>query len=78
VRGDQRRPVGDRGRAKTWLGSALAIGDFNADGAIDLAIGSTRGALDVLYGSPDGLRVSGSLTNVRREVGRSRGRYGTP
>lgn len=51
------------------LGSALASGDFDADGFADLAAGvpgenvfaiSNGGAVNVLYGSADGLTGSGS------------------
>jgi FG-GAP repeat protein len=51
------------------FGSALAVGDFNADGFADLAAGAPRdqvgivpaaGAVVVLYGSPVGLRQAGS------------------
>jgi hypothetical protein len=51
------------------FGSALAGGDFNADGFDDLAIGAPgesvgnipgAGAVTVLYGSPSGLRGNGS------------------
>ena len=51
------------------FGAALATGDFNCDGAADLAIGAPGeegvdglpiGAVSVLYGSPDGLTSAGN------------------
>ena len=51
------------------FGSALAVGDFDNDGFVDLAIGvyhesvgtaDIAGAVDVLYGGPTGLTGSGS------------------
>ncbi len=50
------------------LGEALAVGDFNADGRDDLAIGApldnslgfaNAGEVDVLYGTRDGLAIAG-------------------
>lgn len=51
--------------ADEW-GSALAIGDFNADKCADVAIGApgedgTTGAVTVLYGSPTGLQTLGAI-----------------
>ncbi len=50
--------------ADDQFGSALAIGDFNDDGADDVAIGvpdeSPGGAVRVMYGSTDGLTGSGA------------------
>ena len=54
------------------FGHALATGDFNGDGMSDLAVGVFRediggfnltsgdGAVNILYGSPDGLTASGN------------------
>jgi uncharacterized protein (TIGR03437 family) len=58
VGGDQREE-GDR------FGSALACGDFNADGFTDLAIGvrgedRNHGLLQVLYGTSSGLEAQGN------------------
>jgi hypothetical protein len=62
------------------FGRALAAGDFDGDGRDDLAIGipgkdvgpeDQAGAVQVLYGSPDGLRASGdqlwhqNITGIR-------------
>jgi hypothetical protein len=53
-----------------WFGSALAAGDFDNDGADDLAVGARReglglgigfaGAVNVLYGTAGGLTGTGS------------------
>ena len=53
-----------------WFGAALAAGDFDRDGIDDLAIGvqgdevlgngRSQGAVNVLYGGPDGLTALGS------------------
>jgi hypothetical protein len=52
-----------------WFGSALAAGDFDNDGADDLAVGARReglglvveaGAVNVLYGTASGLTGTGS------------------
>ncbi len=48
--------------AGNLFGSALAVGDFNADGFRDLAVGSpgqnnTAGAVNVIYGRPGGLKA---------------------
>ncbi|WP_066361668.1 FG-GAP repeat protein [Herbidospora mongoliensis] len=64
------------GLSESWdaFGAALASGDFNADGRDDLAIGVPgeglsslqragdygEGAVDVIYGSPGGLRPAGA------------------
>ncbi|MFL7809762.1 MAG: hypothetical protein AB8I80_14090, partial [Anaerolineae bacterium] len=51
-----------------WFGSALAVGDFDGDGYADLAIGvpaedvvtlDSAGAVNVIYGSANGLTASG-------------------
>ena len=49
------------------FGAALAAGDFNGDGWDDLAIGSpgessSRGIVNVIYGSPAGLTAEGNAT----------------
>ncbi|GEM_PF-2921605 len=53
------------------FGAVLATGDFNGDGYADLAIGVhnesfgtvlSAGAVDILYGSADGLTTAGSQT----------------
>ncbi|MBZ0111934.1 MAG: FG-GAP-like repeat-containing protein, partial [Thermoanaerobaculia bacterium] len=61
------------------FGWALATGDFNGDGADELAIGvpfedhgafTDSGAIHVLYGSdPDGLSVAGALAIVQGDAG---------
>jgi hypothetical protein len=60
--------VPDAAEPLDLFGAALAAGDFNNDGFADLAIGvpgedigtvDDAGAVDVLYGSVDGLSASG-------------------
>jgi hypothetical protein len=63
--------TGNRAETGDWFGSALAAGDFDADGVADLAVGVPRedvvatrdaGALNVLRGSAAGLTgVGGQL-----------------
>jgi hypothetical protein len=65
--------------ADDTFGRALASGDFNGDGADELAIGvpfedhgafSDAGAIHVLYGSnPDGLSATGALAIVQGDAG---------
>ena len=59
----------DPGEAGDNFGQSLALGDFNNDGYADIAIGTPfedigpiidAGAVQVLYGSPDGLVVTNS------------------
>jgi FG-GAP repeat len=61
--------VPDTAEAFDFFGNALAAGDFNDDGFIDLAIGvpgedlttiTDAGAVTVLYGSASGLSATGS------------------
>lgn len=61
---DQPDIPGDAGQGELF-GNALAIGDFDGDGYTDLAIGvpfddNLRGAVNVLYGSPEGLSADDS------------------
>lgn len=60
------------------FGQALAVGDFNQDGFDDLAIGvpgsivagqEAAGAVQVMYGSADGLTVDGSQTWTQDSAG---------
>src|SRR5436190_23756298 len=59
----------DRGETFDDFGYALASGDFNGDGRDDLAVGvpnesvgsaSVAGAVNILYGGPDGLSATGN------------------
>jgi hypothetical protein len=62
------------------FGHALAAGDFNGDGADDLAIaaigdnetGNEDGAVAVLYGGPSGLSASGAQLWTRKSAGMPR------
>lgn len=74
------REIGD------GFGEALAAGDFNGDGFVDLAIGIPYedaglvpdvGAVLVLYGSQEGLVVAGAPSPQRYRVGAD-GLFGTP
>jgi hypothetical protein len=61
---DQPDIPGDAGQGELF-GASLAIGDFDADGYTDLAIGvpfddNLAGSVNVLYGSPEGLSADGS------------------
>jgi FG-GAP repeat protein len=67
--------VEDRGESKEYFGSALSSGDFDADGFADLAVGVIdedgrsesdfhAGAVNVLYGSLDGLQVESPLDQI--------------
>jgi disulfide bond formation protein DsbB len=68
--GDPSTIGGDPAEANDHFGSALAPGDFNADGFADLAIGvpdedlgstANAGEVDVIYGSPTGLAADGAV-----------------
>lgn len=61
--------LADAGEANDRFGDALAAGDFNCDGFVDLAVGSPTetlsgvsqsGAVHVIYGSSNGLVSTGS------------------
>jgi disulfide bond formation protein DsbB len=60
--------AGETAAGGNRFGAAVAVGDFNHDGFADLAVGAPgenpgsandAGAVDVLYGSPNGLSASG-------------------
>ena len=64
------------------FGFSLAAGDFDGDGYDDLAIGkpyedynskSNTGAVNILYGSPDGITVSGDQVIYQSDLGQSEG-----
>lgn len=78
--GTSDREIGD------GFGESMAVGDWNGDGFEDLAIGipyedagfvADAGAVLVLYGSVEGLVVSGVPSPQRLQVG-SGGLFGTP
>jgi FG-GAP repeat protein len=62
--------VEDQSESNDWFGRNLATGDFNGDGYADLAAGDfledlgpslkDGGAVEVLYGSADGLQATGT------------------
>jgi hypothetical protein len=56
--------IEDDAEASDTFGSALATGDFDGDGFMDLAIGvpgenTATGAVNIIYGSANGLRAAG-------------------
>ncbi|MEM6795761.1 MAG: hypothetical protein AAF725_17430 [Acidobacteriota bacterium] len=62
--------IGDQAEGNDRFGSVLAAGDFDDDGCADLAVGvpmeelsgtAGAGAVNVIYGSPDGLTGDGDL-----------------
>jgi hypothetical protein len=70
--------VGSIAEAGDWFGFALAVGDFDNDGFVDLAIGAPfesigsifeAGAVNVLYGTAAGLTGSGSQTFTQNSPG---------
>ncbi len=63
--------VPGKSEARDWFGGELAVGDFDADGFADLAVGvvgedigsiENAGAVTVLRGSSSGLTSAGSVT----------------
>jgi hypothetical protein len=61
------------------LGHSVAVGDFDADGYDDLAIGVpglSLGAVHILYGSPTGLETSGQQLITARSTDSSSARFG--
>jgi hypothetical protein len=66
--------VGGDAELQDRLGTALAAGDFNADGFDDLAVGvpgedDGRGAIHAFFGGPGGVTPSGSLFWMETFVG---------
>ncbi len=70
--------VGSNAEEFDLFGFALAAGDFDNDGSVDLAIGVpfesigsiiSAGAVNVLYGTPTGLTGSGSQTFTQNSSG---------
>jgi hypothetical protein len=55
--------LGATAEEEAGFGRALAAGDFNRDGYVDLAIaagGATQGSAQIVYGGPSGLTAAGS------------------
>jgi hypothetical protein len=55
--------LGATAEEETGFGNALAAGDFNRDGYVDLAIaagGVPQGSVQIVYGGPSGLTAAGS------------------
>jgi hypothetical protein len=66
--------VPDTAETGDEFGHALAVGDFNADGYDDLAIGvpdenNKTGGVEMLLGSPDGLTATGSKFILSSQAG---------
>jgi hypothetical protein len=70
--------VGGRVEAGDWFGFGLAAGDFNSDGADDLAAAAPEervgtvtaaGAVSVLYGSGGGLTTTGGQLFTQNNPG---------
>jgi glucose/arabinose dehydrogenase len=75
--------LGEVSDAGDGFGAALAAGDFDGDGYEDLAIGvpgenvaslPAAGRINVIYGSPGGLKAAGSISWSQKKAGIS----GTP
>lgn len=73
--------VGSDAETGDHFGAALAVGDFNADTFADLAVGAPdeavgslagAGAVNVLYGSPNGLVAAASKLFTQDNVGVAR------
>jgi hypothetical protein len=67
--------LGRSSQAGDGFGSALAVGDFNRDGIMDLAIGSPGtsggGAVFIVYGSRSGLRSTAAQIWTEASISRS-------
>jgi disulfide bond formation protein DsbB len=70
--------AGESSESGDRFGAAVASGDFNHDGFADLAVGAPgenpgsangAGAVDVLYGSPNGLTASGDQVLIQGGTG---------
>jgi hypothetical protein len=67
--------LGRSSQANDGFGTALAVGDFNRDGILDLAIGSPgtsgTGAVFIVYGSRSGLRSTAAQVWTETSINRA-------
>jgi len=67
--------LGKSSQAGDGFGTALAVGDFNRDGIMDLAIGSPgttgAGAVFIVYGSRSGLRTTAAQMWTEASINRT-------